>query len=138
MADFIKLAAARKRMCKAIYGETGATCEGCPLREYHDGTPAECNDFILDSPEKAQQIIIKWARKNPEVRMPTWNEWHDEYFPDCKPSFCPQVFVPEERFSCAWNDIGCSRCKDCVIPQDVAAKLGIQPIIIEESIFEEE
>lgn len=137
MADFIKIARAKQRMCKAIYGNAGDTCYGCPLREHHEGYPADCHDFILDNPEKAQEIIINWARKNPEIRMPTWNEWHEEYFPNAPARLCPLVFINEKNFHCP-ADVSCHDCRNHPIPARVAAMLHIKPIIVDESIFEEE
>lgn len=138
MADFIKLAAARKRMCKAVYGEAGATCEGCPLREYHNGTPAECNDFILDSPEKSQSLILKWAEEHPLPIYPTWTEWISATFP--KTAFClfPCSFISRKEL-CSSNthyaddcDRNCVDCFEKHIPDHFAKKLHIKPINLKE------
>lgn len=62
MAEFQKVVKERKRMC-----EQYALCKYCPLGELqeHDNGNAMCRSLAFEYPEKAEQIILKWAGEYP-------------------------------------------------------------------------
>lgn len=61
--DAVKYLKEKSRMgngCKAY-----EVCEICPLSENENGRDLECNDFELDYPEEAVEIVAKWAAEHP-------------------------------------------------------------------------
>ena len=61
MAEFVKVVTERNRMC-AAHGEY---CNGCPLSARSRGTDIPCPTFLEESPEEAEEIILKWAAEHP-------------------------------------------------------------------------
>lgn len=55
MADFVTVIKERKRMCDHF-----DSCGACPL---DINTP--CRNWMIDHPEEAQEIILKWSKENP-------------------------------------------------------------------------
>lgn len=68
---------------------------------------------------------MDWAAEHPETRYPTWKEWSDSTFPDAYVQIAPCAFM-----ACPIIDKKCSKseCLNIPIPEDIAKKLGIQPI----------
>lgn len=137
MADFIEVINHRIRMCNAIYG-TG-DCTNCPLEKHHDGYPSSCDEWILDNPEKAQSLILKWAEEHPLPIYPTWSDWISATFPETSFRLSPCSFISRRGLrgtpdSPCIDD--CDRnCVDCYmqhIPEHFAKKLHIKPINIKE------
>lgn len=56
MAEFVKVAAEMKRICRRYAG----FCKECPL-----GSAPSCRNWVLAQPEEAEQIIMEWAAENP-------------------------------------------------------------------------
>ena len=135
MAEFFEVMKQARRMCKSI-----DNCDDCPLMDastelcYLDKCPKEYNDKDFIWHEAA---ILKWGAENPEVRYPTWREWHSTNFPDSEDYITPCNFISKEsversmRKKCA--DLACHQCINLPIPADIAKKLGIQPITNENS-----
>lgn len=109
MADFIKVIKTRNRMCAMYCLKTISNCSpSCPLRGYHDGSGGDCDSFILANPLLALPEIEKWAKENPETRMPTWREWLED----------PRSMTEEAL--------------NMPIPEHLLSILNIDPIIVEE------
>ena len=56
MAEFSKVAAEMKRICRRYAG----FCKECPL-----GFAPSCRNWVLAQPSEAEQIIMEWAAENP-------------------------------------------------------------------------
>lgn len=63
MAEFVKVVTEKNRMC-AAHGEY---CNGCPLTAESRGSDISCPTFLEESPEEAEEIIIKWAAEHPVI-----------------------------------------------------------------------
>lgn len=48
------------RMCKTI-----TECEGCPLGSKNNGEGIACSFLMRQTPDKANEIIIKWCEEHP-------------------------------------------------------------------------
>jgi len=92
------------------------------------------NDFFsrwrfLFEPETIERCVMEWAAANPELRYPTWREWHST-----KPNnerLCPMAlcnFVPCPHGTEVPEFSVCSACHDIPIPADIAKKLRVGPI----------
>lgn len=40
-------------------------CGGCPLSINKNGETKHCRNFIVDCPDKANEIIVDWCKENP-------------------------------------------------------------------------
>ena len=49
------------RMCSK-YSES---CEECPLNYNNTKDEAYCQDFMINNPDKANEIILKWCEEHP-------------------------------------------------------------------------
>lgn len=125
MAEFMEVMKAARRMCESI-----DDCANCPLLDastelcYLDKCPKEYNDSDFIQHEAA---IMKWSAEHPELRYPTWREWHQSNFPDAYEYISPCAFM--DRDNKCRND--CLECREHPIPADIAQKLGIKPIPVE-------
>lgn len=61
MAEFVKVVTEKNRMCTAH----GGYCDGCPLAAQSRRSDIPCPIFLEESPEEAEEIILKWAAENP-------------------------------------------------------------------------
>ena len=61
MAEFVKVVTEMSRMC-AAHGEY---CNDCPLAAKSRGTDITCSTFLKESPEEAEEIILRWAAEHP-------------------------------------------------------------------------
>ena len=57
---FIEAMKILKRMCDIEH------CLTCPLCEDNNKTKESCCDFIIQFPEKAEEILTKWAEEHPQ------------------------------------------------------------------------
>ena len=48
------------RMCNSYNG-----CNRCQLYHRNNKMNIECDDFITENPDKANEIILKWCKKHP-------------------------------------------------------------------------
>lgn len=110
MAEFVEVMAQKMRMCRTINN-----CNLCRIR----GTLTEdvlcfaSNECSIEDIERAEHVIMEWAKENPKPLYPTWAEWltamallyrdNDGYFHNTT------ALVTEP------------------IPTDIAEKLNIQP-----------
>ena len=121
MAEFQEVMKQAKRMCK----EFGNDCAGCGLASSHCPLGPIPENMDADF-ANVERIIMNWAKKHPEPRYPTWEEWHTENFPNAAARVYPCVFADSKSFRCMNH--GCDTCRDFPIPADIAEKLGIKPI----------
>ena len=49
------------RLCKHYEKD----CRKCPLHFSNNGMYLDCDDLILDSTDKANEIILKWCKEHP-------------------------------------------------------------------------
>lgn len=120
MAEFMEVMCAARRMCKSI-----DDCADCPLTDlcYFDKYLKEYDGSLIQQ----EAVIMKWDAENPELRYPTWREWHQSNFPDAYEYISPCAFM--DRDNKCRND--CLECREHPIPADIAQKLGIKPIPVE-------
>lgn len=129
MAEFVEVMRTARRMCNEM-----DECEVCPL---YDGFSECCllSDGSLchmDSDfARYEADIMKWGAEHPEVRYPTWQEWHSTNFPDFEDYITPCNFMPMQEVEALMGkrcaDIRCYQCIKLPIPADIAKKLGIKP-----------
>lgn len=125
MAEFVDVMKMARRMCKSI-----DDCGDCPIFTlcYFDKYLKEYNGDLVQQ----EAAIIKWDAENPELRYPTWREWHSMNFPDAEDYITPCGFIPRQKVEALMGnkciDLDCSQCIKLPIPADIAKKLGIQPI----------
>ena len=109
MAEFIEVARAKRRMCKAHTGE----CSECKLQE-------KCLLFNVcaysdDDVKKLENEVTAWAAEHPEPVYPTWGEWLNEQAVVIKIiDNGALIFEPDAKMRQP-------------IPADIAEKLGIEP-----------
>lgn len=94
MAEYVEVMRNHKRMCDTL------DCERCPLSHGNNQADLYCDTFIEQNPDVAETIIMKWAKANPEPKLPKYPTWY-EYFRDNK---------------------------DYPIPEAIAKQLGLEPI----------
>lgn len=61
--EYIELMNKRKEICnyyKNIINSNGDKCKFCPLSYENNGKLDACNNFMLDFPEEAQEIVSNW------------------------------------------------------------------------------
>lgn len=59
MAEFVEVMKQRSRMCEVLL------CYKCPLNKYKNYNNNTCDDFMKDSPQEAEEIIMNWAKEHP-------------------------------------------------------------------------
>lgn len=57
----------KNRMCDTLL-ETELHCKNCPLSSLNNTDSANCNEFIWEHPDEAEEMIMEWSKENPEVR----------------------------------------------------------------------
>lgn len=127
MAEFVEVARAAKRMCKAY-----PACIGCPAGgEFEDGCAIHLGISNENEYAKFENIVMQWAKEHSEPQYPTWDEWQTNTFPGVINQLKPCHFVPpKERKTIAGINclnISCVECRYKPIPADIAKKLGIKP-----------
>ena len=60
MAEFKTVMKEHDRMCSSFSSD----CKGCPLNSIKI-SPFTCSKWIFDNPYEAEEVIMKWAEKNP-------------------------------------------------------------------------
>ena len=58
MAEFTEVMKQRERMCNQI---------GCLECEFTNKNIVDCNNYIVSNPQKAEFIIMNWAKENPII-----------------------------------------------------------------------
>lgn len=59
--DAIKYFETKKRMTKGCY----ISCNDCPFAQHNNDMGEDCGDFEMNYPEKAVEIVEKWAKEHP-------------------------------------------------------------------------
>ena len=121
MAKFTEVMRQARRMCK-----THEYCGSCPLWDTAESfcrIDTECysDDSVIEN------IVMQWAAEHPEPVYPTWNEWYRQNFPAAyynSKRICPMVFGDGKN---CHRETDCDRCRNNMIPADIADKLGIKP-----------
>ena len=98
---------AQNRMTK----KCGIDCDKCPLSSRNNEADCACLELEQDYPEKAVEIVEKWAKEHP---IKTRQSEFLKLFPDAKIDedglliWCPKAFESEASFHCL-----CRICKEC-------------------------
>lgn len=126
MAEFCGVMRQAARMC----AQQKNSCEGCPL--YDDGI--ECpvegppEGWKLNMLAEYERIVMDWAAKHPEPRLPSWNEWQGANFRTAGRAICAAHFMDGGSAGCYTPGNNCDKCRERPIPADIAGKLGIKLI----------
>ena len=108
--EFVEAMKIRVRMCTERPSDY-FSCSGCPLSSNNNGVGMNCTEFLMYHPEKAEEILTKWAEEHPQKTI--LQDFLEKY-PNAKldkngfPKFCP--------FTLGFCDNGCEVCvdvKDC-------------------------
>lgn len=97
------------RMCKGF-----RLCESCPLTAELNEENMDCEDLVLEHPEEANEIILKWCEEHPvETRQSKLLKCYP-YIPIVGETvdICPKIF--DTRFLTdkkCYKQVGCSACK---------------------------
>lgn len=59
MAEFQEVMKQRNRMCESYVG-----CMDCALCDINNGENIDCSAFCIKHPQRAEEIIMKWAEEN--------------------------------------------------------------------------
>lgn len=97
------------RLCKYYIND----CRKCPLYLSSNGMYLDCNDLILNSTDKANEIILNWCKEHP---VETRQDRFLKMFPNAQKldsgilSICPKIVD-----ATLTSDINCSGrpCKGC-------------------------
>lgn len=130
MAEFQEVINQYKRMCGTI------ECDGekCKISQMAFEFKT-CEQWVCRFPNLAEEIVMEWAANHPKPMYPTWQQWHEQTFPNrgAFANILPCLFIPKTMGVCGGEFIGasavtaCSECRKQRIPADVAEKLGIKP-----------
>lgn len=124
MAEFIEVMRQARRMCEAF---NDGHCRECPVG---DAKMIECGITATSEMEceEVERRVMQWAAAHPELEYPSWNEWYKKNFPteyyDSK-RICPRIFGDGKN---CYRENDCDRCRNNLIPADIAKKLGIKLI----------
>lgn len=102
--DYLKTV---KRMCNFY-----TYCSKCPLGEAGNSDELDCGEYESDYPEKAVEIVEKWAKENPQK---TYLSGLLEKFPNAElnsegyPFFCAiSIYGDLHKPNCTYT-----ACRDC-------------------------
>lgn len=119
MAEFVEVMRQERRLC-AMYH-----CSRCPLNDFNGYNCMMCPDSTV-SDTKIEEIIMQWAKENPEPVYPSWTEAWEQLFPDGDGIPCRAFFNKKYRIeNCYCSD--CIECNNKPMPAEIAKKLGIKP-----------
>lgn len=63
--EFIEAMKIRVRMCTERPSDY-FSCSGCPLSSNDNGFDMNCAELLIYHPEKAEEILTKWAEEHPQ------------------------------------------------------------------------
>ena len=139
MAEFFDVMKQVGRMCASV------SCNNCILPRWSDemciwqDAPAKLADEVI---AEIEAKTLQWAAEHPEVRYPTWREWHSMNFPDVEGYITPCGFMPRQRVEALMGkgcgDLNCHQCVKLPIPADIAKKLGVKPVTKENDMTTKE
>ena len=120
MAEFVDIIKIIKRVCNK-------KCTECPISSYNNAHYVGCTEFVLKHPEKAEKILLKWAKDHPEPTYPTWEQAWNQLYPEAaRATPCPRCLFSTEMWPWCNYASGCSECMGRAISQEIAEKLGIK------------
>ena len=106
--EFVEVMKTERRMCRTI-----GMCKYCPLSSSNNGTSIICGDVIKDRPERAEEIITKWAKEHPaKTNRQIFIEIMQEKFGDAFNPNKLQVIL-EEHGCTLFNENCDGNCKTC-------------------------
>lgn len=126
MAEFTEVMRQARRMCEAF---SEGNCDECPIGDAKVKVLA-CGITVTSEKEceEVERRVMQWAATHSELAYPSWNEWYKQNFPaeynDSK-RICPRIFGDGKN---CYRETDCDRCRNGLIPADIAKKLGIKPI----------
>lgn len=107
---FIEAMKIKKRMCEDDIGD----CIDCPFTPENNGIGESCDDFIMLYPEKAEEILTKWAEEHPAKTI--FQDFLEKY-PNAKlnelgnPPLCPGVLgYSKEHHNDCMTYADCFQC----------------------------
>ena len=119
MAEFKEVMKQWKRLCNWMDNKYSPDpiCSHCPLAEIVDGGCSAIYELYHDYDyDKMAEIIMKWAKDNPEPEYPTWEQYLvDLMMADMKADKTDNPNSVENYM------------RKTPIPTDIAEKLGIKP-----------
>ena len=115
MAEFQEMIRQKGRMCTELNN-----CNGCPIDLYF----GSCVQINPQNAAKYEELVMKWAKENPEPKYPTWIEWQQKEFLGATTMICPKIFMSKEEANCMGKS--CYECTHSPIPKKIAEKLGLK------------
>ena len=124
MMDAVKYLKEKTRMIDSLGGSEGscigASCTKCPLSENNNRSTLTCYQLERFNPEKAVEIVERWAAEHPARTMIM--DFMEKYpnaplDKDGKPNICPYELGYEEEFECDFYS-DCVKCWDRPIKED--------------------
>lgn len=119
MSEFMDVMRQARRMCK-----NQEDCESCPLWNTANFF-CKLDTTCYSDDSAIENIVMQWAKENPETVYPTWDEWQKSMFQDAGSPIMPCNFESKDRLGCLGKI--CIECRNQPIPADIAEKLGIRP-----------
>lgn len=124
-----------QEMAKRISTEhCGKGCGGCPAAKWR-GENNVCLVRRLaktSNCEKQIAALKQWDEEHPEKRYPTWYELWAKKFPKGECTICPILF--DKTYEC--DGIGCDKCRNQPIPENIAKAFGVEPIVEHEGCLD--
>lgn len=119
MAEFQEVIRQKNRMCQSVL------CCKCDIYLMCGQELSECPQFISNNPKKAEEVIMAWAKENPEPVYPLWGEW----LVSIGAAHNAPTGIPFQTADGRIIDPPWEICVDLYepIPADIAQKLGIRP-----------
>lgn len=114
MAEFQEVIKQKERMCRE------SNCCDCPIDGYFDS----CVNINAKNAAKYEELVMQWARENPEKEYPTWIDWQQKMFPNATNAICPKEYMSKEEAHCCGHT--CYDCRRQQIPEEIAVKLGLK------------
>ena len=112
---FIEAMKIRVRMCTKRPGDYFSCC-GCPLSSNDNGFDMNCAELLIYHPEKAEEILTKWAEEHPQKTI--LQDFLEKYpnaplKKDGTPQYvCPYQLGYDKSDDCIYEDTY-TCCKKC-------------------------
>lgn len=94
------------RMCKKM-----SNCDDCPLGRNKNEENLDCEDFVVEEVDKANEIILKWCKEHP---VETRQDRFLKIFPNAKIDNCgTSILCPrwvDKDFKCNRQLLCCAEC----------------------------
>lgn len=125
--EFVETMRQAHRMCMTYLSNY---CQHCPLCDENENCEMDAFSEKSFDAQALESAIMDWAKENPELVYPSWEEGWKQIFPDALCTPCPANYGKKyKNTSCA--SVSCERCRERPIPAEIAEKLGIKPIVKE-------